>query len=199
MVTCVVNPKKGQKGSNWYFMLIERWKPIVKGICKWIIPLWNRCLWSLKFWHMFMSSTQNWLEKGPELVSYVLMVIKRWKSKVKVTLKEAVVQNYSVKKVFLEIPQNSHENTSARVSFLINLQALGLRPATLLKRRLWHTCFPVNFVKFLRTPIFIEHIWWLRLHWGEVFVYETIFSKFWNSSPTLHVIISKLDQKDSNL
>ena len=75
----------------------------------------------------------------------------------------------------------------------------GLRPATLLKRRLWHTCFPVNFVKFLRTPIFIEHIWWLRLHWGEVFVYETIFSKFWNSSPTLHVIISKLDQKDSNL
>ena len=28
----------------------------------------------------------------------------------------------------------------------------GLRPATLLKKRLWHRCFPVNFVKFLRTP-----------------------------------------------
>ena len=27
-----------------------------------------------------------------------------------------------------------------------------LRPATLLKNRLWHSCFPVNFVKFLRTP-----------------------------------------------
>ena len=27
----------------------------------------------------------------------------------------------------------------------------GLRPATLLKRRLWHRCFPVNFEKFLRT------------------------------------------------
>ena len=26
----------------------------------------------------------------------------------------------------------------------------GLRPATLLKKRLWHRCFPVNFVKFLR-------------------------------------------------
>ena len=24
------------------------------------------------------------------------------------------------------------------------------RPATLLKKRLWHRCFPVNFVKFLR-------------------------------------------------
>ena len=26
-----------------------------------------------------------------------------------------------------------------------------------LKKRLWHRCFPVNFVKFLRTPSFIEH------------------------------------------
>ena len=39
----------------------------------------------------------------------------------------------------------------------------GLRPATLLKKRLWHSCFPVNFVKFLRTPFFIEHLWWLLL------------------------------------
>ena len=27
-----------------------------------------------------------------------------------------------------------------------------LSPATLLKTRIWHSCFPVNFVKFLRTP-----------------------------------------------
>ena len=27
-----------------------------------------------------------------------------------------------------------------------------LRSATLLKERIWHRCFPVNFVKFLRTP-----------------------------------------------
>ena len=26
-----------------------------------------------------------------------------------------------------------------------------------------HSCFPVNFVKFLRTPFFIEHLWWLLL------------------------------------
>ena len=25
-------------------------------------------------------------------------------------------------------------------------------PATLLKKKLWHRCFPVNFAKFLRTP-----------------------------------------------
>ena len=30
-------------------------------------------------------------------------------------------------------------------------KAAGLRPAILLKKRLWHSCFPVNFGKFLRT------------------------------------------------
>ena len=30
----------------------------------------------------------------------------------------------------------------------------GLRPATLSKTRLWHRCFPVNLVKFLRTPFY---------------------------------------------
>ena len=28
----------------------------------------------------------------------------------------------------------------------------GLRPVTLLKKRLWHRCFSVNFAKLLRTP-----------------------------------------------
>ena len=39
----------------------------------------------------------------------------------------------------------------------------GLRPVTLLKKRLWHRCFPVNYPKFLRTPFFTEHLWWLLL------------------------------------
>ena len=59
-------------------------------------------------------------------------------------------QRGSVKKVFLEISQNSQENTCARVSFLIKLQN---KPVTLLKKkRLWHRNFLMNFVKFLRTP-----------------------------------------------
>ena len=65
--------------------------------------------------------------------------------------------------VFLEISQNSQENTCARDSFLIKLQALGLKPATLLKS-FWHKCFPVNFAKFLRTPFFKEHLQWLHLN-----------------------------------
>ena len=38
-----------------------------------------------------------------------------------------------------------------------------LRPATLLKKRLWHRRFPVNFAKFLRTPFLTEHLQWLPL------------------------------------
>ena len=37
------------------------------------------------------------------------------------TYLEAVVQRYSVKKIFLKISQNSQENLCARVSFLIKL------------------------------------------------------------------------------
>ena len=36
---------------------------------------------------------------------------------------EAVAQTCSVRKVFLDIWQNSQENTCARISFLIKLQA----------------------------------------------------------------------------
>ena len=43
------------------------------------------------------------------------------------------------------------------------MQALGLRSATLLKKRLWHKCFPVNFVKFLRTPFLQNTSGWLLL------------------------------------
>ena len=35
--------------------------------------------------------------------------------------------------------------------FFFNKNA-DLRPTTLLKKRLWHRCFPVNFEKLLRTP-----------------------------------------------
>ena len=62
---------------------------------------------------------------------------------------EAATGGVLFKKVFLEISQNSQENICVRVSFLIKK-----RPAHLLKKRPWHRCFPVNFVKLLKTPFF---------------------------------------------
>ena len=54
--------------------------------------------------------------------------------------------------MLLKISQNSQENTCARVSFFNKVA--GLRSATLLKKRLWHKRFPVNFAKLLRAPFF---------------------------------------------
>ena len=43
-----------------------------------------------------------------------------------------------------------HKNTFVPEPFFYKVA--GLRLATLLKKRLWHWCFPVNFTKFLRRP-----------------------------------------------
>ena len=72
---------------------------------------------------------------------------------------EAVARWCSVKNVFLKISQNSQENIGARVSFLIKLQGAY----NFIKKRLLHRYFPVNFAKGLRTPYFIEQLWWLPL------------------------------------
>ena len=45
----------------------------------------------------------------------------------------------------------------------------GLRPATLLKKKLWHRCFPMNFAKFLRRPF-------LRNTSGRLLLYLTFHS-----------------------
>ena len=39
----------------------------------------------------------------------------------------------------------------------------GPRIVTLLKKRSWYRCFPVNFSKFLKTPSVTEHLPWLLL------------------------------------
>ena len=69
-------------------------------------------------------------------------------------------------------PRSSHRRCSVRKSILRNFakftgkhlcqsfffnKVAGLRPAILLKTRLWHSCFPVNFARFLRIPFFTEH------------------------------------------
>ena len=82
----------------------------------------------------------------------------------------------------------------ARVSFLVNCRPKAwnfikketLRPATLLKKRLWYRCFPVNFAEFLRTPFLTEYIRWLLLYfpryrflnWQNA-KYETFLSKLY--------------------
>ena len=86
---------------------------------------------------------------------------------------EAVVQMCFVKKVFLEISQNSQGNTCTSVSFLIKLltwgqilffnKVAGLRPATLLK-------------KASGTGVFLWILWNFQEH---IFLQNTSGGCFW--------------------
>ena len=69
--------------------------------------------------------------------------------------------------MFLEVGQNSQENTCA---------SAALRPATLLKRRLWHRCFPVNCIKFLRTRFLQNTYGRLLLKLGRLVTLGRMFS-----------------------
>ena len=64
---------------------------------------------------------------------------------------EVVAQRSSVRKVFLEISQNSQENTCVRVSFLIMLQAIGLH------------VFSCEFFEISQNIFLTEHLPWLLL------------------------------------
>ena len=79
-------------------------------------------------------------------ISTIWEIIQKWggentyffqRYSLSIVCSEAVVQRCSVKKIFLK---------------------------NLLKKRLRHRFFSVNFVKFLRTSISIERLWWLVLH-----------------------------------
>ena len=69
------------------------------------------------------------------------MVTWQWYAFLEITT-EVVVWRCSVKKVFLEISQNSQENICARISFLIKLQSSGLQ---LYKKRGSDTVFSCKF------------------------------------------------------
>ena len=79
---------------------------------------------------IFLSKTGYFKEINPTL------------SLINKSLSEAVTQMCSVKKVFLEISQNSQGD---------------------LYQNLCHMCFPVNFTKFLWIPFLTEHLRWLLL------------------------------------
>ena len=60
----------------------------------------------------------------------------------------------------------------------------GMRPATLLKERLWHRCFPVNFTKFLKT----------------LFLQNTCGGCFWHFTVNPHsVVLELLARNRSNI
>ena len=97
-------------------------------------------------------------------------------------------QRCSVKKIFLEISQNSQESTCGSLFFN---KVAGLRPATLLKKRLWHKCFPVCFTTFLRTLLSQNTSWRLLLRAKlKKFVVQDLISRIRKKS-YLQVMVTR--------
>ena len=91
----------------------------------------------------------NW---GPTLRSHTEVIYKKY--------------SWKFRKIQMWI-QNSNPKFKIEIQILFFNKVTGLRPATLLKRNLWHRYFPVNFAKFLKayffkTPLdncfFMKHI-----------------------------------------
>ena len=55
--------------------------------------------------------------------------------------------------------------------------AVFFQPATLLKKRLWYRCFPVNFAQFLRTPFLQNSSGRLFLPSGKLLLEGPCFDK----------------------
>ena len=87
------------------------------------------------------------MQKNIGVILYLEYVLFPLGSICKYWISEAATRDVLYENVYLEISQNSQENTCARVSFLIKLQATGF-----IKKRLRHRCFPVGFAQILRTP-----------------------------------------------
>ena len=78
-----------------------------------------------------------------------------------------ISREIGILELLLAVAGSSHQRCSVRKGVLRNFakftgkdlcqilffnKVASLTPATLLKERLWHRCFPVSFAKFLRTP-----------------------------------------------
>ena len=116
----------------------------IRGNRNYLIRLYSLNIRS-KIWRQFLVHDEVNPEKGFHLGTFLRS------SHPEVFCKRVVLKNFT-----------KFTGKHLGQSLLFNNVA-GLRSATLLKRRLWHRCFLVNFVKILRTPFLTEHLRWLLL------------------------------------
>ena len=87
-----------------------------------------------------------------------------------------VLKTYGLRQIFIKQTEAVARRCSVKKGTLINFtkftgkhlcHSLFLNKVSdlsVIKKRFWHRCFPVHFVKFFREPFFIEHIRWLLLN-----------------------------------
>ena len=76
-------------------------------------------------------------------------------------------------------------------------KAAGLKTASLLKKKHWHICFPVNFVKFQGTP-FLRNtsggcFWKQNKHYiAEIFIYTVFLRNTFSKAGSMFLKISSI-------
>ena len=114
------------------------------------LPLPDFWIKNCLFWDRFIRASDSPFDRCWDTL--LLWVRKEYSP---ISLDFVIINRSNHPEVFykkgIEISQNSQENTCDTVSVLIKLS-----PATLLKKRFWHMCFPVNFAKFPRT-LFLQN------------------------------------------
>ena len=110
--------------------------------------LQHRCfsVKSAKFlWKLFLKNTHG---RCFCLYQYV----SRYYTEIKRNMQKHPQKMFCKKGVLKKVSQKLQESTCAKVSFFIKLHPQQHQPATFLKKRVWRSCFPVDFGKFLRAP-----------------------------------------------
>ena len=98
----------------------------------------------------------------------------------------AFLLNYHVDWYPRKDPRSSHRRCSTNTGVLRNFseplfnKAAGLRPATLLKKKLWRRCFPMSFARFLRTSFYrtpLGDCFWSSNY--SLFFYGDLYRRFY--------------------
>ena len=125
-------------------------KPYPSELIFWIMDYWAKVFGKIfPFFSLFNAKKCNDRQNLDKHLKNVFTV-KQFTIEKYIFL-ETGARRCSVKKMFLKIVQNSQENTCARASFLIILQAWGLWLYQKI-HFVWNRCFKWIFAKFLRAP-----------------------------------------------
>ena len=127
-------------------------KPLFSDVFRWNIALkWVKIYMAVPYQKKLYSHRRNLKIKTKIIIQNILQMKQQQNriSRPEVFCEKGVLRNFT-KLTGKHLCQSLFSNEFA-----------GLRPATLLKKRLSHRCFSVNFAKFLRTPFLTEHLWWL--------------------------------------
>ena len=113
-------------------------------------------IWNTKFRNLWfpIRNLEKWSNQWKERALRYDVLVDKLKNKLWATIKKEEDQEKQKEE------ENHEEKFRRRMEEELEID---LRPATLLKKRLWHRCFPVDFAKFLRTPLLTEHLRWLLL------------------------------------